>query len=71
MNSLHLPNPLVATGAAPASHWFARGWEAVSAWRDRSRGRDQLSDLDERMLKDIGLSHADAVVEAGKPFWQR
>ncbi|MBE7418905.1 MAG: DUF1127 domain-containing protein [Ideonella sp.] len=71
MNRLHQHAPRTPAGAAPASHWFARGWEAVSTWRDRSRGRDLLGELDERMLKDIGLSHADAIVEAGKSFWQR
>jgi uncharacterized protein YjiS (DUF1127 family) len=30
-----------------------------------------LAAMDERMLKDIGLSRADAVVETDKHFWER
>lgn len=40
--------------------WLAR-------WRDR-RALDALSD---HMLKDMGLSRADAAGESGKPFWRQ
>lgn len=71
MNSLQPSLSLPAAGGTPASHWFARGWATVVAWRERSRGRVQLLDLPERMLKDIGLTHTDVLVETGKHFWQR
>jgi len=32
--------------------------------------RKQLGDLTEDQLRDIGLSRADAFVEANKPFWR-
>jgi uncharacterized protein YjiS (DUF1127 family) len=41
------------------------------AWSERHRQRRALLDLDEHMLRDIGLSHADVASEAGKRFWQR
>jgi uncharacterized protein YjiS (DUF1127 family) len=32
--------------------------------------REQISELDEHLLKDIGLTPADVRFEAGKHFWQ-
>ena len=37
---------------------------------ERRRERRMLLGLDERMLRDIGISRADALREGGKPFWQ-
>ena len=34
------------------------------------RQRRELLALDDRMLKDIGLSRADAFREGSKPFWR-
>lgn len=39
-------------------------------WRERIRQRDALARLDDRMLRDIGLSRADVDGEVSKPFWQ-
>ncbi len=39
-------------------------------WQDRMEQRAALGRLDARMLKDIGLSPADARREADKPFWR-
>jgi uncharacterized protein YjiS (DUF1127 family) len=39
-----------------------------SAWR-RHRTRGRLADLDAYLLKDIGVSYAEAEAEANKPFW--
>ena len=38
-------------------------------WLQRRRERQQLLDLDERLLRDIGLSRAEAEREAAKPIW--
>jgi len=38
-------------------------------WQERAEQRHALSELNERMLKDIGVSNADAYKEARKPFW--
>jgi uncharacterized protein YjiS (DUF1127 family) len=48
-----------------------RGWLATvkAAWR-RRQSRNLLSQLDDYMLKDIGLTRADVWYEAGKPFWR-
>ncbi len=41
----------------------------LKVWTSRARQRRALSKLDDRMLKDIGLSRAEARQEAVKPFW--
>lgn len=53
------------------AHWLARSRDAVRDWVRRSSSRRSLQQLDERMLKDIGLTQADVVVETDKPFWVR
>jgi uncharacterized protein YjiS (DUF1127 family) len=49
-------------------------WDHAAAslgeWRRRSRERAELAALDERMLKDIGLTRADAEFLSNKPFWR-
>jgi uncharacterized protein YjiS (DUF1127 family) len=49
-----------------------RGWRATlrAAWH-RHRTRRCLAELDAYLLKDIGISHAEAEAEANKPFWAR
>lgn len=39
-------------------------------WRRRARDRGQLARLDDRMLRDIGLTRADAEFLSNKPFWR-
>jgi uncharacterized protein YjiS (DUF1127 family) len=39
-------------------------------WQERWEQRERLGGLDEHMLRDIGLSRADAVRESDKPFWR-
>ena len=39
-------------------------------WCDRSAQRLHLAQLDDRMLRDIGVSRADAYGESQKWFWQ-
>jgi uncharacterized protein YjiS (DUF1127 family) len=41
----------------------------VRTWFDRSRQRRALAELDDRLLRDIGLTRAQAEREAAKPFW--
>lgn len=44
---------------------------AVDTWIERHRQRNALLGLNDAMLKDIGISRADAAREGGKPFWSR
>ena len=43
--------------------------ETILRWADLARQRRALRTLDDRMLKDIGISRADVEAEASKPFW--
>ena len=44
--------------------------QTIRKWRRRIRGRQELAALGDRMLKDIGLTRADALAQASKPFWK-
>jgi uncharacterized protein YjiS (DUF1127 family) len=44
-------------------------WALLRAWR-RHRSRRRIADLDSRALKDIGVTYAEAEMEANKPFWR-
>lgn len=73
MTSLHLAADRLSLPDTPAhhEHWLARGRATLGAWLARSRDRRALAELDDFMLKDIGMTRADVVVESGKHFWQR
>ena len=49
---------------------FIRAVDIVLAWQERSCQRHALASLDDCMLKDLGLGHADAMRESNKPFWR-
>jgi uncharacterized protein YjiS (DUF1127 family) len=42
----------------------------LDIWRQRTRDRWELARMDERSLRDLGLTPYDAVYEARKPFWR-
>ena len=44
--------------------------DVVASWQERVRQRRILLSLDARMLKDIGVTQADARWEGNKPFWR-
>ena len=44
---------------------------ALMLWRQRSRQRQALANLDSRMLRDVGKSWDEALREVAKPFWRR
>jgi uncharacterized protein YjiS (DUF1127 family) len=46
--------------------WLARLRDGYAVYRQRRA----LLRLDDAMLKDLGISHVDALQEGGKPFWR-
>jgi uncharacterized protein YjiS (DUF1127 family) len=56
--------------AAHRSNLLALIRETIMAWRARSRAREALSRLDDRLLADIGLTREKQFVECNKVFWQ-
>ncbi|WP_295142357.1 DUF1127 domain-containing protein [uncultured Reyranella sp.] len=47
----------------------AVGIEKAMTRAELARSRHQLAQLDERLLRDIGIDRATARFEATKPFW--
>jgi len=43
--------------------------ERINHWKDVSAQRRELRNMNDHLLKDIGLSHIDALREANRPFW--
>ena len=44
--------------------------DVTLGWHRRISDRNALRSMDDRLLKDIGLSHADVENEVRKPFWR-
>jgi uncharacterized protein YjiS (DUF1127 family) len=49
---------------------FATVVERLLEWQERSRSRVLLGRMDDRMLRDMGISRSDVDVEVTKPFWR-
>ncbi|HEX5078754.1 MAG TPA: DUF1127 domain-containing protein [Geminicoccaceae bacterium] len=47
-----------------------RAVDALLTWHERAQMRRQLLMLDDRLLKDIGITRLEAMHEAEKPFWR-
>ena len=43
--------------------------EGALGWQARASERTQLAAMDDRLLRDVGLSRADIMRESTKPFW--
>jgi len=52
------------------SRWLVALANTVFAWQERAEQRYRLAALDDHRLQDLGLSRADAMAEAAKPFWR-
>jgi uncharacterized protein YjiS (DUF1127 family) len=50
--------------------WVTRFLLWCARCSERSRQRQALAQLDDRLLKDIGKTRQEAIVEATKPFWK-
>jgi uncharacterized protein YjiS (DUF1127 family) len=48
---------------------FAAACSLLAAWIERTRQRSALTSLEDHMLRDIGITRADAARESRKPFW--
>lgn len=42
----------------------------LAIWRERARSRRALQQLDDAILRDIGLTRREVVQESRKPFWR-
>jgi uncharacterized protein YjiS (DUF1127 family) len=55
--------------AAGLLTWLFQVFELLAQWQERTRQRRHLRALDDRLLRDIGISRADVEFESGKRFW--
>jgi uncharacterized protein YjiS (DUF1127 family) len=62
-----LPHPRERGAKSGVAGRMLTTWRA---WRRRARDRAELAGLDDRMLKDIGLTRGDAEFLSNKPFWR-
>jgi uncharacterized protein YjiS (DUF1127 family) len=66
-------SPVAARGAVPRRR-FRDDLTALGAlarlWRRRARERRTLAEMSDHMRRDPGLTEADVLQEATKPFWR-
>lgn len=48
----------------------ARIFDLLLTWQERAEARSHLAGLNDHLLKDMGLTRADAQRESDKHFWQ-
>ena len=72
-----LTAPAAARGWIGAGYFRGQIWTAVVQavgtlllWQRRANERHALAHLDDRMLRDLGLSRSEVAWESRKPFWQ-
>jgi len=62
------------TASSRAAVALARAFGAFFSWcarcYERAEQRRALAELEDRMLRDVGISRSDALREAEKPFWK-
>ncbi len=65
---------LIPTGVKPRLSRkqlaYPRWMQTLWKWSERSRQRRDLAALDDRLLKDVGISPHDAAREIANPFWR-
>jgi uncharacterized protein YjiS (DUF1127 family) len=52
--------PSSATGATPITSWFQALKATIAAWRRHARESEELAQMSDRELQDIGLTRLDA-----------
>ena len=58
------------TSKAPLAGTFTAFSQILATWRQRAKERRELSTMDARTLRDLGLSASEVNFEANKPFWR-
>jgi uncharacterized protein YjiS (DUF1127 family) len=69
-SSLHAGSsvPYVASGRSTGV--LVRAADTLLGWIQRDRDRRALHHLDDRLLRDIGVTRVELEAEAAKPFWR-
>jgi uncharacterized protein YjiS (DUF1127 family) len=64
------PTPGLDISLKGFSGLIVKATDTVLDWQERARQRHRLGEMDDHLLRDIGLSRADLEHEAAKPFWR-
>ena len=70
LTSTNTPEAISRTLRRAALSMLTGGWRKIAFWLSRARQRRTLSELDERLLDDVGIDPHSARREAEKRFWQ-
>ena len=74
VSTVRTPGDLLSRQQARFSGFFAQTtkglFDRIYAWQARAQDRAHLDTLDDRLLKDVGLSRTDVDEEIAKPFWR-
>jgi uncharacterized protein YjiS (DUF1127 family) len=62
-------NPAISTSRPYRLSRWSQVTCRIAEWRLRARSRNELKNLSDRTLRDIGVSRFEAELEASKPFW--
>ena len=65
LHETHLPTILPRSTRSRLHTWGS----AIRTWFERGRQRRALAELDDRLLRDIGVTFEQAKREAARPFW--
>ena len=63
------PRP-ARSGAGIGLHKLISLVAAIDCWLARRQGRKDLSELDDRMLRDVGITREQALWMGRRPFWR-
>ena len=62
------PTPSFSLDISPLSY-VSSAFRTLTHWSEKARQRHKLSQLDERLLNDIGIPREQVMQEVAKPFW--
>jgi len=69
--SMALPAQTAVRKCERPTSYLRRALAQLDIWRQRLRDRRALTLMDDRSLRDLGLTRYDALYEAHKPFWRK
>ena len=69
-SDMQAPAKLALAHSARGIGLVARLFDRIYMWRNRARQRRHLAELDDRLLRDIGLSRVEVQHEISRPFWR-
>jgi uncharacterized protein YjiS (DUF1127 family) len=69
--SMTLPDQTAVRKCERRASRLRQALALFDTWRQRLCDRRALALMDERSLRDVGLTRYDALYEARKPFWRK